>query len=197
MTKLDFWYSIGSTYSYLTVARMRGYARDHGLQVTWRPFDVRRIMMAQNNVPFRDKPIKTAYMWRDMERRAELFGLPINVPAPYPLPDLPLANKVAVLGMTEGWGEDYTIETYRRWFVDGQEAGSDPNLSDSLRAVGQDPVAVLARAAAEDGTALLTAETDKAEALGIFGSPSFVVGEELFWGDDRLDEAAAWAAKAG
>lgn len=197
MAQLDFWYSIGSTYSYLTVMRLGDYARDRGLDVTWLPFDVRRIMVSQNNIPFRDKPAKTAYMWRDLERRAARDGLPIRVPAPYPLPNLPLANQVALLGMEEGWGVDYTIETYRRWFQQGQEAGSAPNLGDSLCAVGQDPDAVLARLHRLDMAIRLDAQTDRAEALGIFGSPSLTVGDELFWGDDRLDDAADWALKQG
>lgn len=195
MAHLDFWYSIGSTYSYLTVMRMGDHARANGLEVTWRPFDVRHVMIAQNNIPFRDKPEKTAYMWRDMERRAEMYGLPIRVPAPYPLPNLPLANRVALLGMEEGWGVDYTVETYRRWFQDGQEAGSDPNLGDSLRAVGQDPANVLARARSDEIGDTLARETATAQAIGVFGSPSFVVGEEVFWGDDRLDDATGWAKR--
>lgn len=195
MAQLDFWYSIGSTYSYLTVMRMGDYAERHGLEVCWRPFDVRHIMVTQNNIPFRDKPVKTAYMWRDMERRAERYGLPIRVPAPYPLPNLPLANQVALLGMAEGWGEAYTVETYRRWFQQGQEAGSEPNLSDSLRAAGQDPGDVLPRAQSDAAKAALARETATAQALGVFGSPSFVVGTEVFWGDDRLDDAAEWALR--
>ncbi|MGP6088084.1 2-hydroxychromene-2-carboxylate isomerase [Antarctobacter jejuensis] len=195
MAQLDFWYSIGSTYSYLTVMRMGDYAARHGLDVRWRPFNVRDIMMAQNNIPFRDKPVKTAYMWRDMERRAEMYGLPIKVPAPYPLPNLPLANQVAVLGMREGWGQAYTVETYGRWFQHGQEAGSEPNLSDSLRAVGEDPAEVIAHAESDEIRAVLEAETAEAMALGVFGSPTFVVGAEVFWGDDRLDDATQWAKR--
>lgn len=197
MAQLDFWYSIGSTYSYLTVMRMGDYARRNGLDVRWRPFDVRHVMIEQNNIPFRDKPVKTAYMWRDMERRAEMYGLPIKVPAPYPLPDLPLANRVALLGMGEGWGVDYTVETYRRWFQEGKEAGSDPNLGESLRAVRQDPDTTLARAESAGVKAALMAQTLEAMELGVFGSPSFVVGQEVFWGDDRLDDAAAWAKRTG
>jgi hypothetical protein len=100
--------------------------------------------------PLRDKPVKTAYMWRDMERRAAVHDLPIAVPAPYPLPQLPFANQVALLGFREGWGANYMRETYRRWFVDGKRPGEDPNLSDSLAAVGVDPEDVMARARAPE-----------------------------------------------
>jgi 2-hydroxychromene-2-carboxylate isomerase len=190
---MEFWVSIGSTYSNLTVMRIDAASRAAGVEVTWRPFNVRDIMVEQNNIPFRDKPVKTAYMWRDMERRAAMHGLPIAVPAPYPLPQLRFANQVALLGFREGWGANYMRETYRRWFVDGKRPGEDPNLSDSLAAVGVDPEDVMARARAPEIEAELALETESAKSLGVFGSPSFVADGEVFWGDDRLEAALDWA----
>ncbi len=190
---MEFWVSIGSTYSYLTVMRIDAAAEAAGVTVTYRPFNVRDIMVEQNNIPFRDKPVKTAYMWRDMERRAALHGLPISVPAPYPLPHLPFANQVALLGLREGWGAAYLRETYRRWFVDGKRPGEDPNLSDSLAAVGVDPEDAIARARAPEVEAELAMQTERAKSIGVFGSPSFVVDGEVFWGDDRLEAALDWA----
>lgn len=194
---MDFWVSIGSTYSYLTVMRIDAAAAARGVRVTVRPFNVRSIMIEQNNVPFKDKPVKTAYMWRDIERRADQHGLPVRVPAPYPLPELPFANAVAVLGMREGWGWDYVKETYRRWFVAGQPPGEAPNLPESLAALGLDPGETVIRARAPGITEALAAETETAKAAGVFGSPSFVVEGELFWGDDRLEAALDWAAARG
>ncbi|MGR3493709.1 DsbA family protein [Citreimonas sp.] len=193
MADIDFWYSIGSTYTYLTVMRLDSVARETGMRFRWRPFDVRSIMTAQNNIPFTGKPVKSAYMWRDIERRAAGYGLSPRIPAPYPLADLALANRVAVVGAEEGWVADYTRGTYRRWFEDGAPAGEEPNLSASLREIGQDPARVLAEADSAATVDTLARETDAAVAAGIFGSPSFVVGDELFWGDDRLDDAIAWA----
>lgn len=193
MATLDFWYSIGSTYSYLTVMRLPEFARAARCDVRWRPFNVRHVMTVQNNIPFRDKPAKTAYMWRDIARRAARHGLFPNLPAPYPLPGLVLANQVAVLAAQEGWVEAYTKATYRRWFECGDPAGQDPNLSDSLREIGQDPLRVLEAARAERIADALADATAEAMALGIFGSPSFVVAGELFWGDDRLEDAVEWA----
>ncbi|MDK3016485.1 2-hydroxychromene-2-carboxylate isomerase [Pseudodonghicola flavimaris] len=195
MTAIDFWYSIGSTYSYLTVMRLPGVAAETGAHFRWRPFNVRHVMIAQNNIPFKDKPVKTAYMWRDIARRAEGYGLAPEIPAPYPLAGLELANQVAVLGGREGWGEAYTRETYRRWFEAAEPAGEDPNLSESLVAIGQDPARVIAVARSEEIVATLADATAEAMALGVFGSPSFAVGGEIFWGDDRLEDAIAWAGR--
>ena len=189
---IDFWFSIGSTYSYLTVMRLPDVERDSGIAFTWRPFSVRKIMVEMNNIPFAEKPVKTVYMWRDLERRAEGYGLPVKVPAPYPLKEFDLANKVAVLGAKEGWCADYVRATYRRWFQEGLPAGSEPNLSQSLAEIGQDAARVIADASGAETKAAYFAATDEARGLGVFGAPTFAVDGELFWGDDRLDDAIAW-----
>jgi 2-hydroxychromene-2-carboxylate isomerase len=189
---IDFWFSIGSTYTYLSVMRLAEVEQTSGVAFRWQPFSVRQIMIEMDNIPFRTKPVKAAYMWRDIERRAEMHGLPARVPAPYPLAQWDVANRVAVLGAAEGWVADYARATYRRWFQDGLEPGSEPNLSDSLDEIGQDPSRVTALAATPEVAAAYEAATDRARKLGIFGSPTFVVDRELFWGDDRLDDATAW-----
>ncbi len=189
---IDFWFSIGSTYTYLSVMRLAEVERTSGIGFRWQPFSVRQIMIEMDNIPFRTKPVKAAYMWRDIERRAEMHGLPARAPAPYPLAQWDVANRVAVLGAAEGWVADYARATYRRWFQDGLEPGSEPNLSDSLHEIGQDPSRVTALAATPEIAAAYEAATDTARKLGIFGSPTFAVDRELFWGDDRLDDAIAW-----
>jgi 2-hydroxychromene-2-carboxylate isomerase len=191
-TTIDFWFSVGSTYTYLTVSRLEKIAAREGVTFNWRPFSVRAIMREQNNIPFVGKPVKTAYMWRDIERRAALYGLAARVPAPYPLQEFDLAHRVALAGLTEGWGKTYIAASYRRWFVDGQEPGREPNLSASLVEAGQEPGRALERAASEPIGKLYEDETAEARRLGIFGSPTFMVGSEAFWGDDRLDDALRW-----
>ena len=189
---IDFWFSIGSTYSYLTILRLKDVERQIGIPFDWRPFSVRKIMIEQNNVPFAEKPVKSAYMWRDIERRAEAYDLPVCVPAPYPLREFDLANKVAIVGRAEGWCQDYVIATYKRWFQQGQPAGSEPNLSASLAEIGQDPLRVIAKAREGMTKSAYFAATDEAQNLGVFGAPTFVVGREVFWGDDRLEDAVDW-----
>jgi 2-hydroxychromene-2-carboxylate isomerase len=144
------------------------------------------------HIPFADKPAKSAYIWRDIERRAAMYAIPVKLPAPYPARQSVVANLVAIVGMRESWGADYVRAAYRRWFQLGRETGSEPNVSESLRDIGQDPARVLALANSEDAKAALTAETNAARELGIFGSPTFTVGRELFWGDDRLGDAISW-----
>ncbi len=192
MNSIDFWFSIGSTYTYLTVMRLPSVEASSGVPFVWRPFNVRTIMVEQNNIPFAKKPVKLAYMWRDIERRAAKYGLPVAVPAPYPLANLALANQVALLGMREGWGREYVIETYRLWFQAGHPAGSEPTLSDSLRRIGQEPARVLDLAGSPKIEQALEAETAAARDRGVFGAPTFDVDGEVFWGDDRLEDAISW-----
>ena len=189
---IDFWFSTGSTYTYLTVSRLQKVEAAAGVRFNWRPFSVRTLMREQQNTPFATKPIKMGYMWRDIERRAAMYGLSARVPAPYPLQQFDLANRLALLGLEEGWGKPYIAASYRRWFVDGQEPALEPNLSASLKEAGQDPARVVPLAEAERIGQVYTAATDEARRLGLFGSPTFAVAGELFWGDDRLDDALTW-----
>src|SRR3984893_8234496 len=162
----------------------------HPIQLAAIPFV--GILQEMKHVPFADKPAKCAYMWRDIERRAAMHGIPASLPAPYPAKQSVMANLVATVGMRQGWGKEFVHAAYRRWLQLGQETGSEPNLSESLREIGQDPQAVLASANSAETEAALMAETGIARELGIFGSPTFVVGRELFWGDDRLEDAISW-----
>ena len=190
--QIDFWFTMGSTYSFLSVMRLADVERSSGISFRWRPFHLLVILEEMKHIPFADKPAKAAYMWRDIERRAAMYGLEAIVPAPYPAKLSIIANLVATVGMQEGWGIDFVRAAYRRWFVHGQETGSEPNVSESLHEIGQDPDRVLKLAADDKTKATLTAETVAARSLGIFGSPTFSVEREIFWGDDRLDDAINW-----
>ncbi|WP_037307460.1 2-hydroxychromene-2-carboxylate isomerase [Ruegeria halocynthiae] len=192
MPEIDFWYSIGSTYSFLTVMRLDDWCDEHGVAVTWRPFNVRSVMSDQQNIPFAGKPEKSAYMWRDIERRAAKYHIHARLPAPYPISDIALANQVALLGMGEGWGKNFTLALYRIWFEENVEAGSETAITEALHRCQQDPRLVLARARSPDTIAALEIETEQAAKLGVFGAPSLVVRGEVFWGDDRLDDALSW-----
>jgi 2-hydroxychromene-2-carboxylate isomerase len=191
---IDFWFSIGSLYTYLSVMRIDRFEELHGIEFRWRPFSVRSIMIEMDNIPAR-KPAKLAYMWRDIERRAA--GALCDFPRrpPYPLKNFDLANRIAVVGAAEDWCPDYVRATYARWFGLGEEAGSEPNVSAGLKEIGQDPKRVLALAESVETGRAYDQATAEAKALGIFGAPTFVTRGEVFWGDDRLEDAVRWHGK--
>ena len=196
MKEIEFWFSIGSTYTYLSVTRLKEVEQKFEVKFSWQPFSVRKIMLEMDNVPFPPtKQVKADYMWRDIERRAQGYGFEAKVPAPYPLKEFDLANKIAVIGMQEGWCSDYVIATYRRWFAAGLEPGSEPNVSESLREINQDPERILELAADETIAKAYLSQTEQAQSKNIFGSPSFIVDGELFWGDYRLEDAVNWALR--
>ena len=190
---IDFWVSVRSAYSYLAVSRLKSVEAAHGVAFRWRPFSVRAIMIEQDAIPFAETPVKLAYMWRDIERRARGYGLAPRLPAPYPLKEFDLANKIAVLAESEGWCADYVRAAYRRWFELGQEPGVEPGLGDgSARARPRSgPHRRLGPDGADRGSGYKR-DTEEARALGVFGSPTFVVDGEVFWGDDRLEDAVRW-----
>ena len=190
---LDCWLTVGSTYTYLAVVRIPEFEKRFGVQFRFRPFNLRLIFNEMGYFPFPPNSPKTAYMWRDLERRAGMYGIPIRLPVPYPAKDVLLANRVALIGSQEGWASQFIRASYRQWFEHGREPGSEANLSESLREAGQQPARVLEAANGEDAHNLYGRETSIARDLGVFGSPTFAVGQELFWGDDRLEDAVSWA----
>ena len=191
---VDFWFSIGSMYTFLTVMRIDRVEDTSDIRFVWRPFSVRAIMIEMDNRPM-SKPKKLEYMWRDLHRRAEMYGFAFEGEAPYPLKNFDLANRVALVGAHEGWCADYVRATYRRWFVEHQECGMEPNLSDSLLEIGEDPRRVIPLAQSEEIAREYDGATEQARRLGIFGAPSFVARGEVFWGDDRLEDAVTWAQR--
>ncbi len=189
---IDFGFSIGSTYTYLSVMRLPDVARREALEFGWQPFDVRSIMVEQNNIPFRDKPVKSAHMSRDIERRAARYGVPWAGQPPYPIKELGRANRIALVARDEGWIVPYVQAAYARWFGRRDDPSLEAALAEELGALGQDARRVLALADTPEYRGRLAGQTDAARALGIFGSPTWAVGREIFWGDDRLEDAIAW-----
>jgi len=83
--QIDFWFTMGSTYSFLSVTRLPDIAASTGVSFRWRPFHLLTLLQEMKHVPFADKPTKSAYMWRDIARRADMYGIPAWLPAPYPV----------------------------------------------------------------------------------------------------------------
>ena len=196
MSNIDFYFSIGSTYTYLTITRILDVEKKHSVKFNWKPFSVRAIMKEMNNIPFpKEKVNKVNYMWRDIERRAKGYGFFAKTPVPYPLTQFDLANKLAILGLEEGWGIDYVRLTYKRWFQEGKEPAVDPNISEICNELKIDKNKVIEKANSDKIEKEYLANTESARKNKIFGSPSFIVGNEIFWGDDRLEDAITWSKK--
>ena len=197
MSKIEFWFSIGSTYTYLSTQRLNDIANQKNIEFEWCPFSVRSRMIEMENVPFmaEKKRDKIDYMWRDVQRRANFYGFDAKVPAPYPLKEFDLANKVAILGKHQGWIKEYTILTYKKWFLEHLEPGSEPNLSSSLKEIGLDSESVIKMAQTDEIEQKYLQNTEMAKNKGIFGSPTFIVENEVFWGDDRCEDAIKWLLK--
>ena len=197
MRKIEFWYSIGSTYTYLSTQRLAQIETENEVVFEWCPFSVRSRMIEMENVPFmaEKKRDKIDYMWRDVQRRANFYGFDAEVPAPYPLKEFDLANKVAILGKDQGWIKEYTILTYKKWFLEHLEPGSEPNLSSTLKEIGLDSDNVIKQAQKDEIDQKYLKNTEMAKNKGIFGSPTFIVENEVFWGDDRCEDAIKWLSK--
>jgi 2-hydroxychromene-2-carboxylate isomerase len=193
---LQFWFEFASTYSYPAAMRIEARAAAAGVDVDWRPFLLGPIFQAQgwNDSPFNVYPAKGRYMWRDLERICAKEAMPMRRPSRFPRPSL-LAARVACVGAAEPWGPAFVRAVYRANFVDDREIADAGVIASVLADLGVDVDATLAWAQADETKARLRANTDDAVRLGIFGAPSFVVGDELFWGNDRLDDAVAWAAR--
>ena len=190
--QLDFFLFLGSTYTYLAVNRADALAAREGITLRWRPFSVRSIMIEQNNRPFVGKPVKLAYMWRDLERRALRHGIPFASIPSYPNDADELANRVATLAAVEGWCPTFAKAAYRTWFMENKDPGTLDHLAVLLERLGKNPNEVVANANSQEIRDRYAEETEIARSLSIFGSPTFVCGSELFWGDDRLEDAIDW-----
>jgi len=194
--EIDFYFSIGSTYTYLSVTRILDVEKNHQVKFNWKPFSVRAIMKEMNNIPFpKDKINKVNYMWRDIERRAENYGFFAKTPVPYPLSEFDLANQIAVYGLDEGWGVDYIRLTYKKWFEEGKEPAIDPSISEICEKlkINKDEIILKAKSKEIENKYLLN--TSNARNNKIFGSPTFIVNKEIFWGDDRMEDAIKWSKK--
>lgn len=192
---MDFWFDPASSYSYPAAMTIDAKAAQAGVAVRWRPFLLGPVFKSLGwaATPFEAQPVKSAYMWRDLERITGDLGLPFLRPQIFPLHSL-LAARVVVVGLDASWGVDFAKAAYRAAFSEGSDIGDRAVIAEILTAIGRETEAELARAEAAETKARLRAETEEAGRLGIFGAPTFVTaGGEMFWGHDRMERALRWA----
>jgi 2-hydroxychromene-2-carboxylate isomerase len=195
MALLQFWFDFASTYSYPAAMRIEPLARARRVPVGWKPFLLGPIFAEQGwtDSPFNLHPAKGRYMWRDLARTCERIGLELKAPVRFPQRSV-LAARVACLAEGEPWCGEYVRAVFRANFAEQRDISEEAVIGECLGRAGADP-ALVARAQFAENRGRLRGNTEAAQRLGIFGAPSFTVGDELFWGNDRLEEALEWAAR--
>ncbi|MCA8880882.1 MAG: 2-hydroxychromene-2-carboxylate isomerase [Rhodobacteraceae bacterium] len=187
--RLTFWFEFASTYSYLSAMRIADAATAAGVRVIWRPFLLGPIFAAQGwpDSPFNIYPAKGRYMWRDLARRSALYGVPFRQPETFPQNGV-LAARVAQLALFRPQGPAFVRAVYGAQFADGADIAERTTIAACLDRAGL-PQHFLDDAGSPDNKAALRRATETAMQMGLFGAPSFTVDGELFWGDDRLEDA--------
>jgi 2-hydroxychromene-2-carboxylate isomerase len=194
---LGFWFEFGSTYSYVSAVRIEAAAAGAGVPLVWEPFLLGPIFAEQGweDSPFNVYPAKGRYMWRDMERLCSGNGIPFDKPSRFPRSGV-VAARVACLAKAtrEPWLPGFARAVFRANFAEDREIGEPTVVRSILDSLGLPGARIVERAEAPDNRPRLREQTRRAVEIGIFGAPSFVVGDELFWGNDRLEDALAWAS---
>jgi len=194
--QLEFWFEFGSTYSYPAAMRIESLADENGIQLVWRPFLLGPVFKDQGwkDSPFNLYPAKGKYMWRDLERICESQNLGFRRPSVFPRNGL-LATRVACRYADEEWIADFVREIYLANFKYDLDISSREVVSQCISKCYDNSEELLLEAETEESKQLLKRQTEQAQSAGIFGSPSFLVGEELFWGNDRLEAAIEWVVR--
>ena len=192
--EIEFWFEFGSNYSYLSVMRIEDEARRRNVRIAWKPFLLGPIFRALGfeNSPFVLQKEKGAYVWRDMARQCRKYGLRWMQPSKFPQLGV-LPWRVALLGAEQPWIGAFCRQVMELNFVLDEDINQPERLAPILTELGLPASALLDQAQAEPAKTLLREQTDQARVRGIFGAPTFFVGAEMFWGNDRLDDALLFA----
>ena len=190
MKNIDFFFDLSSPYSYLAATQLPSVAERAGAQIRWLPFVLGAVFKAAGNVMPAASPPKARYMLDDLTRWADEYGVPFRMNTRFPVNALK-AMRLVVAAEAEDRAADVAQTAFRALWVDDR----DVTAPEELRAI-----AVASRLDAEralvaiESAAIkerLRAYTDDAIRRGAFGAPSFFVGEQLFWGNDRLHQVEA------
>jgi 2-hydroxychromene-2-carboxylate isomerase len=195
---IEFWFDFASPYARISAARIERLAAPRAVTLRWRPFLIGPLLASRpgNPSPFQNAPPAQArYRRRDIERLCAAEGLPLTWPSTYPRGSL-LATRIALIGVDRPWGAAFARAVFEASFAADRDIAVPAVLVPLLRDLGLPAEALIAEAATRPVKDRLRAQGEEAVARGLFGAPSFLVGDELFWGNDRLDQAIDWAARA-
>jgi 2-hydroxychromene-2-carboxylate isomerase len=190
---VDFWFEFGSNYSYLSMMRIEQETARFGIKVRYRPFLLGPIFRSfgWTTSPFVLQKSKGDYVWKDMDRQCRKYGLAWTRPTTFPRTAL-LPLRVALVGSEQSWIGEYCRRIMLLNFVADLEIDSSHVVSDVLRQLDLPAEEIIMKAQSEANKLKLRQQTETARAMGIFGAPRFFVGDEMFWGNDRLDDALSY-----
>ena len=192
---MHFWFDFASTYSYVAALRVDDECRRAGVELEYRPFLLGPIfseLLRIKDSPFNAQPVRGRYMWRDLERLCEKYALPWRRPSAFPRNSV-LAARVACAAAESIAAVTQAI--FRANFAEDREIADPDILRAVLDSAGANGSRLVNLAQTPEIKAQLRAHTSEAQQLGIFGAPDFVVNGELFFGQDRLEDAIAWARR--
>lgn len=198
MAVIDYYCFPLSPFSYLAGLRLEEIAAQHGAEICYRPVELFRIFAETGTPLVKDRhPARQRYRLQDIARVARMEGLPINLhPRHWPTNAVPAS--VAIITAQQAGGGDVgrLLHAFvRAVWAEDRDIAEDTVVRDCLAEAGFDPA--LADRGMLSGVEALQRNTDEALKRGVFGAPSYVVGEEIFWGQDRLPHLAAHLAGLG
>ena len=196
MTPLEFWFDFASTYSYIAAMRIESLCAAAPVPLRWRPFLLGPIFELQgwSTSHFNLNARRGAYMWRDLERLTEKFDLPWKRPSVFPRKST-FAARIACAHADAPWCASFIRAVFVANFGDDLEIKDEAVTRRILSEVGVDADAAISEAMRPELRVLLRENTNAAMEMGIFGAPNCVVGKELFWGEESLEDAIAWAKR--
>jgi 2-hydroxychromene-2-carboxylate isomerase len=189
MSDTTFYFDLGSPFAYLTAERVERLLPE---PVVWQPVSLGALFKLNGRSSWAlDGADSRRAGMAEVERRARESGLrPVRWPDPWPTNYL-YAMRAATYAFRVGRGRELATEAFRHAFVHGQDLAIAENVLWAAKQAGLDPRAVNDATRDPEIKLALRAATDAAYARGVFGVPTIAVGGELFWGDDRLADAAA------
>ena len=191
MKRVEFYFDLVSPYSYLAHGRVERICEKHGAELVLRPMLLGGVHKAVGLQAPIEIPAKGRYQVRDIKRWAQYYELPMRFPEPFPFRALK-TMRAAMWCAAEGELETFTREAFALYWEEGgapkgfEEADENGPLKEVARKIGVDPGDLLEGAAADEIKEALKDATTAAVGRGIFGAPTFFVGEEMYWGNDRL-----------
>lgn len=192
MKKLEFFWDVGSPYTYLASTQLAGLRARTGVEIQYRPFLLGGVFKAVGNRPPAALAHKAKFMLEDLGRWARQYGVELKLPpeVPFPINTL-IPMRTAVAAETLGKGVEFCDAVFARYWREGHDVSRPEQLASVIQGIGLDPAEVASRAQSQPAKDRLRENSDEAIRRGAFGAPTFFVGDAMFFGNDRLGHVEA------